>query len=144
MPTYLYRCPRHGIAPVVKPMEQAGGPERCAACGSRMVRAWGAEQKGIIMRPGSYRRRPEDPAYGDFRRELELGEIKDDATPVASPDDPTIAAFDAMPMRLPDDPERTHRLHQVVRQHWTEDLSDDTVRRRELEAAAVRRGEIAP
>lgn len=87
-----------------------------------------------IIRPSGYRLSPDDPKFGDFRRELELGEIVDDATPVQL-SQAELDAFDNPRIEIAPDPERERKLHQLVAQHWTEDLSDDTVRRRELAAA---------
>ncbi len=112
-------------------MAEAGLPAPCPVCLAPMRRIY--TPTGVIMRPSGYRLSPDDPRFGDFRRELELGEIVDDATPLTF-SARELAAFDAQPVDLPADPERDRALRQLVAQHWTEDLSDDTVRRRELEA----------
>jgi predicted nucleic acid-binding Zn ribbon protein len=147
MPEYIYECASHGRVTVAKSADDAGRPEYCTACvlaglltGPHMRRIF--TPQGFIMRPSGYRRSPDDPKFSDFRREMELGELRDDPTPVRmTPEE--IDRFDNPPLEIPPDPERDRALHQLVAQHWTEDLSDDTVRRRELTAAAHQRGEMA-
>lgn len=151
MPTYLYRCPTiHGFFDVTKPMVEAGRAEVCPDCRDQWER-WGGDvypyqgplairvytPQRLIMRPSGYRLKPGDKGFDDFRREMELGEIRDDPSPVRlSPEE--IARFDDAPIDIPPDPERDRALHQLVAQHWTEDLSDDTVRRRELAMNAAK------
>lgn len=135
MPTYVYSCSEDGQVEIVKPMADAGRAEVCPACGAALRRIYTRPLQQII-RPSGWRLSPDDPKFSDFRREMELGELVDDPTPVRL-SATELAAADAMAVALPPDPARDRALHRLVRDHWTEDLSDDTVRRRELAAAHV-------
>jgi putative FmdB family regulatory protein len=139
MQTYDFTCDRcQQPREVRRPMDAAHLPAYCPACDAPMRRRYSAPQ--IVMRPGGWRAKPGDADYEpNWNRARELGELKEDATPVARYD-PAQDAIEGD--RFPADPERDRRLHQLIHQHWTEDLSDDTVRRREQAAAAVARGEI--
>lgn len=163
MPTYVFACPTHGRVEVARPMDEAHLPEVCKRCFGEaydfarrrghpspataatntvapMRRVFTVPHRAII-RPSGYRLSPDDPKFGDFRREMELGELKDDPTPVKfTPSE--LAAFDHIDVTVPDDPERDRQLAQLVHQHWTNDLSDDTVRRRELASQAAKEGRL--
>lgn len=131
MPTYEYRCPHCGPRDINKPVGERARPECCPRCATPMRRIYTAQ--GFIMRPSGYRLKPGDRGFDDFRREHELGELRDDPTPLKfTPEE--LARMDEMPMAIAPDPERDHQFAQLIHQHWTEDLSDDTVRRRDLEA----------
>jgi hypothetical protein len=140
---YAYFCdPCQQARDVDKPMALAEHPAYCPVCDRPMRRHYKRERKETIMRPGGWNLRPGDKGWEpNWERARELGELKDDATPVARYD-PARDVIEGD--RFPADPERDRQLHQLVRQHWTEDLSDDTVRRREQAAAAVARGELIP
>jgi hypothetical protein len=144
MPEYIYECASHGRVTVAKSADDAGRPEYCTACvlaglltGPHMRRVF--TPQGFIIRPTGHGLKPGERtstpglAFDDFRYEMERGELRDDPTPVRmTPEE--IDRFDNPPLEIPPDPERDRALHQLVAQHWTEDLSDDTVRRRALEA----------
>jgi putative FmdB family regulatory protein len=142
MQTYEHYCDRcQQPREVRRPMAQAHLPAYCPACDAPMRRRYTVPPQ-FIMRPGGWRAKPGDKDWEpNWQRARELGELKEDATPVAHYDPAMDAIEDD---RFPADPERDRKLHQLVRQHWTEDLSDDTVRRREQLAAAVAHGEIIP
>jgi predicted nucleic acid-binding Zn ribbon protein len=142
--TYEFVCDacrgQVGTVPLRRPLVEAGLPAYCPVCDRPMRRLFSVPQ--IIMRPGGWRAKPGDKDFEpDWNRARELGELKEDATPVARYD-PAQDAIEGD--RFPQDPERDRQLAQLIHQHWTEDLSDDTVRRREQVAAAVARGEIIP
>lgn len=149
MATYVYQCRDCGrLHDVVKPVEQRRDPAFCPDCAAdplpytdtRPMRRIFTVTKQIA-RPQGYRLRPGDRGFDDFRREAELGELREDATPLTfTPAE--IARMDEMPVAFTPDQERDHQFAQLLHQHWTEDLSDDTVRKRELANAAVARGEL--
>lgn len=142
MPEYAYRCDTCGRRRTVrKTMAESGRAEACDVCGDHPLRRVFTVPHRAIIRPSGYRLAPDDPKFGDFRRELELGELKQDATPLTfTPQE--LERFDHIDVDIPDDPERDRQLAQLVHQHWTNDLSDDTVRRRELEATAAKEGRL--
>jgi putative FmdB family regulatory protein len=134
---YDFRCdrcgPQVGTITLARPMEQAGLPAYCPVCDTKMRRLFSVPQ--FIMRPGGWRARPGDKDFEpDWNRARELGELKDDATPVAQYDPAQDAIEDD---RFPADPERDRKLHQLVRQHWTEDLSEGVAENRRLAAKAL-------
>jgi hypothetical protein len=144
VPAYDYACPVHGRVEVRKPADEARAPEYCADCvldgllAERPMRRIYTPQR-IIIRPSGHALKPGERtstpglAFDDFRYELERGELREDPTPLTfTPAE--LARMDEMPLALAPDPERDHRFAQLIHQHWTEDLSDDTVRRRALEA----------
>lgn len=137
MTPYEFRCATHGRFVVLAPMQDGPGRTRpCPHCGQEAQRVYTLTKQ--IMRPSGFRLRPGDKGFDDFRREYELGEIRDDPAPLTfTPEE--LARMDEMPVAVAPDPERDHRLSQLIKQHWTEDLSDDTVRRRQLEAAEMQR-----
>ena len=152
MPTYVFHHDRCGLTvEVERPMARAGDPEYCQRCWTWVTGAADAAEAEMrriftppqraIVRPSGYRLSPDDPKYGDFRRELALGELKEDPTPLKF-SEAELASFDHVDVAIPDDPERDRQLAQLVHQHWTNDLSDDTVRRRELESKALQEGKL--
>lgn len=162
MPTYVYSCPVHGRTEVDKHMRDAGRDECCRACMEaafdrrrspeeqapfvaripwKMRRIYTPQR--TIIRPSGHRLQPGERtstpglAFDDFRYEMERGELREDATPVTlSPTE--LAAFDNPPITIPPDPARDRALHQLVAQHWTEDLSPGVAYNRELAAKAAR------
>jgi predicted nucleic acid-binding Zn ribbon protein len=141
---YEFRCdpcgPQVGTVALARPMEQAGLPAYCPVCDRPMRRLFGAPQ--IIMRPGGWHLRPGDKGWEpNWDRARELGELKDDATPVARHDPAQDAIEDD---RFPQDPERDRKLHQLVRQHWTEDLSEGVAENRRLAAKALAEDGVIP
>lgn len=111
MPTYTYRCPKHGERDVVKSMADAGTPEYCWPClreevesgkhdpfvdfpmevieSKRMRRIYNPQR--VIIRPRGYSLRPGEYAgnglgYSTFDYELERGELTEDPTPVYTPE----------------------------------------------------------
>ena len=142
MGEYLYECRfGHGRFTIAKPMAEAGREEYCPVCADPYAvplrRLYTAQ--GTIVRPPGHRLKPGETtsipglAFDDFRYELERGLIRDDPTPVTL-SQAEIDAYDNPPIRIPPDPARDRALAQLVAQHWTEDLSEDTVRRREHQA----------
>jgi hypothetical protein len=94
------------------------------------------------MRPGGWNLKPGDKGWEpNWERARELGELKDDATPVARYDPAMDAIEDD---RFPADPERDRKLHQLVRQHWTEDLSEGVAENRRLAAKALAEDGVIP
>lgn len=138
MTAYEFRCTSHGRFTVHAPMKDGPGRDcPCPRCGVVGRRVWSLTKQ--IMRPSGFRRSPDDPLFSDFRREMELGELREDATPVTlSPTE--LAAYDDPPIAIPPDPERDYQLAQAVRQNWTEDLSPGVQYNRELAAKAAREG----
>lgn len=86
MPTYEYRCPTHGALLVEKPMGEAGRAEVCPVCRGAFLRGEVTAEppplrrvyaaQALIVRPSGWHLRPGERGYGDFRRELELGEVR--------------------------------------------------------------------
>lgn len=125
MPTYEYRCPAHGYVEVEKPMARAGDREFCPRCASACLRSTVADTpfpywvdrehpllpmvrvysgQAHVVRPTGWHLRPGDRGYSDFRRELELGEVRQgvltderrlDASLTARPAPPPIVYTDA-------------------------------------------------
>jgi hypothetical protein len=140
---YAYFCdPCQQARDVDKPMARAELPAYCPVCDRPMRRHYKRERKETIMRPGGWNARPGDKDWEpNWQRARELGELKDDATPVAKYD-PAMDAIEGD--RYPADPERDRKLHQLVRQHWTEDLSEGVVENRRLAAKALAEDGIIP
>jgi predicted nucleic acid-binding Zn ribbon protein len=144
MQTYEFVCDacrgQVGTVPLRRPLAEAGLPAYCPVCDRPMRRLFAVPQ--IIMRPGGWRAKPGDADYEpNWNRARELGELKEDATPVARYDPAQDAIEDD---RLPPDPERDRKLHQLVRQHWTEDLSEGVVENRRLAAKALAEDGVIP
>lgn len=142
MPTYLFSCPMCGRREVIKPMGEASRPEQCPDCLAPMRRIFTPPLRTIV-RPSGYRLAPDDPGFSDFRREMELGQIHDDATPVTlTPSE--LARWDDPPVTIAPDPERDHQLSQLLKQHWTNDLSPGIAYNRELAAKRAREEQGTP
>lgn len=101
MPTYSYRCPKHGEQEVIKPMAEAGLPCYCQMkvfhvgdlsthyCNEEMRRIYNPQR--VIIRPRGWSLRPGEYAgnglgYSTFDYELERGELTEDPTPVYTPE----------------------------------------------------------
>jgi predicted nucleic acid-binding Zn ribbon protein len=144
MQTYEFVCDacrgQVGTVPLRRPLAEARLPAYCPVCDRPMRRLFAVPQ--IIMRPGGWRAKPGDKDFEpNWDRARELGELKEDATPVARYDPAQDAIEDD---RLPPDPERDRKLHQLVRQHWTEDLSEGVVENRRLAAKALAEDGVIP
>jgi putative FmdB family regulatory protein len=141
MQTYNFTCDRcQQPREVRRPMGAAHLPAYCPACDAPMRRRYSAPQ--IVMRPGGWNLKPGDKGWEpNWERARELGELKDDATPVARYGPAMDAIEDD---RFPADPERDRKLHQLVRQHWTEDLSEGVAENRRLAAKALAEDGVIP
>lgn len=136
MQTYVFQHRACRVRRDIKrAVADAGAPgPPCPVCGLPLARVFATA--GFIMRPQGYRLRPEDKGYDDFRYEQECGQIRDDATPVTlSPSE--LAAWDDQPVAVAPDPERDHRLSQLIKQHWTDDLSPGVQYNRDLALKAA-------
>lgn len=122
MPAYDFHCTTHGTTTVVRPMAEAGAPHHCPTCGARARRLY--PPVPCIMRPSGYNRRPGEPGYSDFRRELELGEIKE-----PGPDSDLSAGWrepDDPPLRIDPrdlDPDKVQRVAELARQVRSDGLA---------------------
>lgn len=91
MPTYVYKCKRHGHREVTKPHSRAPEQEFCDSCA---IEAQRAERSGfhwvnppvpmervytgfaMIMRPDGYSLQPGDRGYWNLDRQGELGQLR--------------------------------------------------------------------
>lgn len=92
MVPYLYKCPKHGVMEIRKPMAESGTLEYCGRCfteamdgpdpgpdydfrGSKepMTRVWSVPN--LINRPWGYHLRPDEPGYWNLDRMQEMGHV---------------------------------------------------------------------
>jgi predicted nucleic acid-binding Zn ribbon protein len=122
MPSYVYECREHGTFEVEKPMALSGETEWCRHCDWPMRRIY--TPQGFIMRPSGYNRRPGDPNYADFRRELELGEIREPGdTDLHGKVEDEVLPPDELPEPDPRHMQRIHELGRAVDRQIREEMT---------------------
>jgi hypothetical protein len=142
MPTYLYKCPKHGVMGIQKPMAEAGVLEYCGRCfteamdgpdpgdaydfrGSKepMRRVWSVPS--LIVRPWGYHLRPDEPGYWNVNRAQEMGRIPEpDANShlgAGAPSDEELEAeeYAGVAMAEPS-PDQLQKLAEVARATFSE------------------------
>lgn len=133
MPTYLYKCRRHGEVEITKPMERAGQEECCPrwitskddawVCGRPLTRVWSVPS--LIVRPWGYHLDPHHPDYWNINRAQEVSTIPSpDAKSnlsAGAPSDEELEAdeYRGVPFPQPSE-DGMQKLHEVARATFSE------------------------
>lgn len=119
MPTFVYKCPRHGAFD----RHQRGDASDCPTCGARAPRVWAVPN--LIVRPHGFHLRPGEKGYWDIDRALEVGHVPaPDAHShlgAGAPSDAALEADEYAGVAIPQPTEDgLQKLHEVFRATFSE------------------------